>query len=103
MTLLIDRKQRLDKCINRYTLYTYRCIYVLKKSVFLCCEEMPALMALRKKLAEGKPLAGAKVIGCTHITAQTAVSQTHVSKSIKSITHNVNLIKRACLRAAGAD
>lgn len=47
---------------------------------------MPALMALRKKAAEEKPLAGAKVIGCTHITAQTAVSQTHLFKSIISIT-----------------
>lgn len=47
---------------------------------------MPALMALRKKAAEEKPLAGAKVIGCTHITAQTAVSQTHLCKSIISIT-----------------
>lgn len=36
--------------------------------------EMPALMALRKRAQGEKPLAGAKVVGCTHITAQTAVS-----------------------------
>ncbi|KAM9377197.1 S-adenosylhomocysteine hydrolase-like protein 1 isoform 2-T2 [Pholidichthys leucotaenia] len=36
-------------------------------------QEMPALMILRKKLEEDKPLDGAKVAGCTHITAQTAV------------------------------
>ncbi|XP_030281938.1 S-adenosylhomocysteine hydrolase-like protein 1 isoform X2 [Sparus aurata] len=35
--------------------------------------EMPALMVLRKRAAGEKPLAGAKVLGCTHITAQTAV------------------------------
>ncbi|KAG8012269.1 Adenosylhomocysteinase 3 [Nibea albiflora] len=35
--------------------------------------EMPALMALRKRASGEKPLAGAKVMGCTHITAQTAV------------------------------
>ncbi|CDQ79194.1 unnamed protein product [Oncorhynchus mykiss] len=35
--------------------------------------EMPALMALRKRAQGEKPLAGAKVVGCTHITAQTAV------------------------------
>lgn len=37
--------------------------------------EMPALMALRKRAQGEKPLAGAKVVGCTHITAQTAVSE----------------------------
>lgn len=35
---------------------------------------MPALMALRKRAQGEKPLAGAKIVGCTHITAQTAVS-----------------------------
>ncbi len=35
--------------------------------------EMPALMALRAKYSESKPLAGAKVMGCIHMTIQTAV------------------------------
>uniref|UniRef100_A0A8D3E150 S-adenosyl-L-homocysteine hydrolase NAD binding domain-containing protein n=2 Tax=Scophthalmus maximus TaxID=52904 RepID=A0A8D3E150_SCOMX len=35
--------------------------------------QMPALMVLRKRAGGEKPLAGAKVVGCTHITAQTAV------------------------------
>ena len=35
---------------------------------------MPGLMALRKRAQGDKPLAGAKIVGCTHITAQTAVS-----------------------------
>ena len=35
---------------------------------------MPGLMALRKRAQADKPLSGAKVVGCTHITAQTAVS-----------------------------
>ena len=36
---------------------------------------MPGLMALRKRAESDKPpLQGAKIIGCTHITAQTAVS-----------------------------
>ncbi|XP_013867708.1 adenosylhomocysteinase 2 isoform X2 [Austrofundulus limnaeus] len=34
---------------------------------------MPALMILRKNAGGEKPLNGAKVAGCTHITAQTAV------------------------------
>lgn len=36
-------------------------------------------MALRKRAQGEKPLAGAKVVGCTHITAQTAVSEGHHS------------------------
>ena len=35
---------------------------------------MPGLVALRKRAQADKPLSGAKVVGCTHITAQTAVS-----------------------------
>ena len=35
--------------------------------------EMPGLMALRRRAESDKPLQGAKIVGCTHITAQTAV------------------------------
>jgi adenosylhomocysteinase len=35
--------------------------------------EMPALMAIRKKYSAGKPLEGAKILGCIHMTIQTAV------------------------------
>jgi adenosylhomocysteinase len=35
--------------------------------------EMPALMACREKYAQEQPLKGAKIIGCIHMTIQTAV------------------------------
>jgi len=35
--------------------------------------EMPALMALRRKYEKDQPLAGAKILGCIHMTIQTAV------------------------------
>ena len=35
--------------------------------------EMPALMALREKYAAEKPLQGAKILGCIHMTVQTGV------------------------------
>ena len=35
--------------------------------------EMPGLMALRKKYGKSKPLAGARIAGCLHMTIQTAV------------------------------
>lgn len=35
--------------------------------------EMPGIIALRKRASEDKPLKNAKIVGCTHINAQTAV------------------------------
>ncbi len=44
-----------------------------RKEIKLAELEMPALMALRRKYAEQQPLAGARIIGCIHMTVQTAV------------------------------
>lgn len=41
--------------------------------VLLSFSDMSALISLRKRAQTEKPLAGAKIVGCTHITAQTAV------------------------------
>ena len=35
--------------------------------------EMPGLMALREEYGESKPLRGARIAGCLHMTIQTAV------------------------------
>ena len=35
--------------------------------------EMPALMAMRAKYSASKPLAGARILGCIHMTIQTGV------------------------------
>ena len=34
---------------------------------------MPGLMSLRRRAEADKPLLGSRIVGCTHITAQTAV------------------------------
>ncbi len=44
-----------------------------RKEINLAEAEMPALMALRRKYVEEQPLKGAKIIGCIHMTVQTAV------------------------------
>ncbi|XP_061578080.1 S-adenosylhomocysteine hydrolase-like protein 1 isoform X2 [Cololabis saira] len=44
-----------------------------RREIEMAQQDMPALMILRKRTGGEKPLAGAKVVGCTHITAQTAV------------------------------
>ncbi|MCY4381323.1 MAG: adenosylhomocysteinase [Proteobacteria bacterium] len=43
------------------------------KDIFLAEQEMPALMALRQKYAALKPLQGAHIVGCLHMTVETAV------------------------------
>ena len=44
-----------------------------RKEIMLAENEMPGLMALRKKYGPTKPLAGARIAGCLHMTIQTAV------------------------------
>ncbi|MGH1334534.1 MAG: adenosylhomocysteinase [Aureispira sp.] len=44
-----------------------------RKEIELAEAEMPGLMSLRKKYGAAKPLAGARIAGCLHMTIQTAV------------------------------
>jgi adenosylhomocysteinase len=44
-----------------------------RKEIMLAENEMPGLMALRKKYGKSKPLSGARIAGCLHMTIQTAV------------------------------
>ena len=44
-----------------------------RKEIKLAEAEMPALIGLRKRYSAEKPLAGAKILGCIHMTIQTAV------------------------------
>ncbi|MEK9793244.1 MAG: adenosylhomocysteinase [Gammaproteobacteria bacterium] len=43
------------------------------KEIRIAEVEMPGLMALRKEYGDTKPLEGARIIGCLHMTIQTAV------------------------------
>ncbi|MBB03804.1 MAG: adenosylhomocysteinase [Rubinisphaera brasiliensis] len=44
-----------------------------RKDISLAETEMPGLMSLREKYGESKPLKGARIAGCLHMTTQTAV------------------------------
>jgi len=44
-----------------------------RKEIHLAEAEMPGLMALREEYGNSKPLAGARIAGCLHMTIQTAV------------------------------
>jgi len=44
-----------------------------RKEISIAESEMPGLMALREEYSKTKPLKGARIIGCLHMTIQTAV------------------------------
>ena len=44
-----------------------------RKEIAIAETEMPGLMALREEYGSAKPLAGARIVGCLHMTIQTAV------------------------------
>jgi len=44
-----------------------------RKELEIAESEMPALMAMRAEYGDSKPLAGAKILGCIHMTIQTGV------------------------------
>ena len=63
----------------------------------VCITEMPGLMALRKRAESDKPpLQGAKIIGCTHITAQTAVCIS-LGATVRSISRAIAVTTVACV------
>src|SRR3954447_8804656 len=44
-----------------------------RKKIQIAESEMPGLMALRAEYGQSKPLSGARIAGCLHMTIQTAV------------------------------
>jgi adenosylhomocysteinase len=44
-----------------------------RREISIAEDEMPGLMALRREYGKSKPLAGARITGCLHMTVQTAV------------------------------
>src|SRR3984893_2046158 len=44
-----------------------------RREIAIAETEMPGLMALRDEFGAAKPLSGARIVGCLHMTVQTAV------------------------------
>ncbi|KAJ8269740.1 hypothetical protein COCON_G00123470 [Conger conger] len=68
-----DKQQKNSKGNSDFCIKNIKQTDFGRREIEIAEQEMPALMALRKRAQGEKPLAGAKVVGCTHITAQTAV------------------------------
>jgi adenosylhomocysteinase len=63
-----------------------------RKEIRLAEHEMPGLMALRARYKDGKPLAGARVMGSLHMTVQTAVlieTLTELGADVRWVSCNI--------------
>ena len=63
-----------------------------RKEIMLAQAEMPGLMTLRAEFGDSKPLAGARIAGCLHMTIQTAVlieTLTHLGAEVKWSSCNI--------------
>ena len=64
----LGKKRKLDYKVKDITLADWG-----RKEISLAESEMPGLMALRSEFSKEKPLKGARIAGCLHMTIQTAV------------------------------
>ena len=63
-----------------------------RKEIAIAETEMPGLMALREEYGDLKPLEGARIIGCLHMTIQTAVlieTLVHLGASVRWSSCNI--------------
>ena len=63
-----------------------------RKEIAIAETEMPGLMAIREEYANKKPLSGAKIVGCLHMTIQTAVlieTLVHLGASVRWSSCNI--------------
>jgi len=63
-----------------------------RKEIAMAEDEMPGLMALREEFGTSKPLAGARIVGCLHMTIQTAVlieTLTHLGATVRWSSCNI--------------
>jgi adenosylhomocysteinase len=74
-----------------------------RREISLAENEMPALMALRDKYRDEQPLANAKIMGCIHMTIQTAVlMETLIDLGAELRWSSCNfLYSRPCCRSYG--
>ncbi|KOX70825.1 Putative adenosylhomocysteinase 3 [Melipona quadrifasciata] len=72
----VSPREKIQKTENGFTDFCVRNINQHafgRREIEIAEQEMPGIMALRKRAADDKPLKNAKIVGCTHINAQTAV------------------------------
>jgi adenosylhomocysteinase len=75
--VMVSKEEKIGvKIMNTKTDYQVADISLAQwgeKEIAMARDEMPGLMALQKRYRAAKPLAGARIAGCLHMTIQTAV------------------------------
>ncbi|MGB0840388.1 MAG: adenosylhomocysteinase [Chitinophagales bacterium] len=77
-----------------------------RKEIELAEAEMPGLMSIREEYGESKPLAGARIAGCLHMTIQTAVlieTLLHLGAEVKWSSCNIFSTQDHAAAAIAAD
>ena len=70
---MTNEKQAPNAVANKYKVADMSLVDWGRKEIRIAETEMPGLMALREEFGQEKPLTGARVAGCLHMTIQTAV------------------------------
>lgn len=68
-----EKKQQTSKGFTDFCVKNIGHASFGRREIDVAEQEMPGIMALRLRANEDKPLKSAKIIGCTHINAQSAV------------------------------
>lgn len=68
-----DKQQTSSKGSSDFCVKNIKQAEFGRREIEIAEQEMTALISLRKRAQGEKPLAGAKIVGCTHITAQIGV------------------------------
>ena len=66
-------KTNIAKVKNDYKVADITLAEMGRKTITLAEKEMPGLMALRQEYKSSQPLKGARIVGCLHMTVETAV------------------------------
>ncbi len=75
-----------------------------RKEIMLAEDEMPGLMALRKRFASKKPLKDVKIMGSLHMTVQTAVlieTLVDLGASVRWVSCNIFSTQDSAAAATG--
>ena len=67
------QQENINACFNDYKVADITLANWGRKEIEIAETEMPGLMALREEYFDKQPLKGARIVGCLHMTIQTAV------------------------------
>src|SRR5687768_2382524 len=85
-------KKTPNEVANRYKVKDISLAAWGRKEIRMAEKEMPGLMSVRQEFGVSKPLKGARIAGCLHMTIQTAVlieTLTHLGAEVTWTSCNI--------------